>query len=203
MLISPVIADVACADGHGSFGATLVAPDVTRFRFWAPALQRVRLIIEEKEALEMNRLENGWFELTTPCPAGSAYRFQVDEDLIVPDPAARAMRGDAFGQSLVYDPHTYRWRCEDWKGRPWREAVFYELHVGAFGGFEGVMKALPRLVDLGVTAVELMPINAFPGERNWGYDGVLPYAPSSAYGFARRSQSVDRPGARTRLDDVS
>ncbi len=116
------------------------------------------------------------------CEAGAAYRYKVDENLLVADPAARAMRGDVFGHSLVYDPESYVWRTSEWKGRPWHEAVFYELHVGAFGGFRGVMEALPRLARLGVTAIELMPINAFPGERNWGYDGVLPYAPASSYG---------------------
>ena len=154
----------------------------TRFRFWAPALRRVDLLIEGREPVRMSRLENGWFETTTVCEAGAAYRYKVDEELEVADPAARAMRGDVFGHSLVYDPAAYRWRNNDWKGRPWREAVFYELHVGAFGGFGGVMEALPRLARLGITAVELMPINAFPGERNWGYDGVLPYAPSASYG---------------------
>jgi maltooligosyltrehalose trehalohydrolase len=86
------------------------------------------------------------------------------------------------GPSLVVDPRAYRWRNPDWRGRQWREAVIYELHVGAFGGFEGVRKQLARLAKIGVTAVELMPINDFPGSRNWGYDGVLPYAPDTAYG---------------------
>jgi maltooligosyltrehalose trehalohydrolase len=87
---------------------------------------------------------------------------------MVADPAARAMRGDAFGDSLVCDPQAYVWKTQNWKGRPWHEAVFFELHVGAFGGFSGIQDVLPRLVGLGVTAVELMPVSAFPGERNWG-----------------------------------
>jgi len=167
---------------HGSFGATTLGDGTVRFRFWAPALKRVDLLIAGREPIRMSRIDNGWFETTTPCEAGAAYRYKVNETLEVADPAARAMRGDAFGHSLVYDPAAYKWRNNDWKGRPWRDTVFYELHVGAFGGFVGVMEALPRLARLGITAVELMPINAFPGERNWGYDGVLPYAPSSSYG---------------------
>jgi malto-oligosyltrehalose trehalohydrolase len=166
----------------GAFGAMLLDDGTARFRLWAPALTRVDLLIEGRDPIEMSPLANGWFETTTPCEAGAAYRYRIDDNLEVPDPAARAMRGDAFGESLVYDSSAYKWRNEDWKGRPWQDAVFYELHVGAFGGFQGVMEALPRLARLGVTAVELMPINAFPGERNWGYDGVLPYAPSSSYG---------------------
>jgi len=166
----------------GAFGATLLNDGTACFRFWAPALQHVELVIEGQDPIKMDRLENGWFEVTAPCRAGAAYRYKVDETLMVADPAARAMRGDAFGDSLVWDPQAYVWKTPKWKGRPWHEAVFYELHVGAFGGFSGVQDALPRLVSLGVTAVELMPVNAFPGERNWGYDGVLPYAPSSSYG---------------------
>ena len=165
-----------------TFGATVLGEGWTRFRFWAPALQVVKLRIDDRAPIEMERLEAGWFETTTRCEPGSAYAYQLDNELIVVDPAARAMRGDAMGQSLVYDNQAYVWRTPHWKGRPWREAVFYELHVGAFGGFEGVMDALPRLANLGVTAIELMPVNSFPGERNWGYDGVLPYAPSASYG---------------------
>jgi maltooligosyltrehalose trehalohydrolase len=167
---------------NGDFGATLLGDGRARFRFWAPALRHVALVIEGRDPIKMDRLENGWFEVTTPCESGAAYRYKVDEDLLVADPAARAMRGDAFGESLVCDPQAYAWKAQNWKGRPWHEAVFYELHVGAFGGFSGVRDALPRLLGLGITAVELMPVSAFPGERNWGYDGVLPYAPSSSYG---------------------
>ena len=166
----------------GEFGAVLLQNGKTRFRFWAPALKRVELVIEGRPPVEMEPLAEGWFELEIECPAGAAYLYRVADDLTVPDPAARAMRGDALGQSLVYDPFAYAWRTPDWRGRPWSEVVLYELHVGALGGFAGVMQALPRLARLGITAVELMPLNAFPGDRNWGYDGVLPYAPSSSYG---------------------
>ena len=86
------------------------------------------------------------------------------------------------GPSLVVDPRSYGWRNTEWRGRPWHETVLYELHAGAFGGFAGVQAALPRLAALGVTAVELMPVNDFPGRRNWGYDGVLPFAPDRSYG---------------------
>ncbi len=167
---------------NGAFGATLLGNGEARFRFWAPALRHVALVFEGRDPIKMNRLENGWFEVTAACEAGAAYQYQVDENLLVADPAARAMRGDVFGASIVCDPQAYAWKAQGWKGRPWHEAVFYELHVGAFGGFRGVQEALPGLRGLGITAVELMPVSAFPGERNWGYDGVLPYAPSSSYG---------------------
>jgi malto-oligosyltrehalose trehalohydrolase len=126
--------------------------------------------------------KDGWFEVTIPCDAGTAYRFRLGDGTLVPDPAARAQAGDVHGPSLVVDPRAYRWRNPGWRGRPWTETVLYELHVGACGGFNGVTRRLPDLADLGITAVELMPVAEFPGSRNWGYDGVLPFAPDAAYG---------------------
>jgi malto-oligosyltrehalose trehalohydrolase len=164
------------------FGASPTGQTTTRFRFWAPALQGVALEIEGLEPIAMRRLDDGWFEAEAPCGAGAAYRYRVGKGLAVVDPAARALRGGVFGHAVVTDSHAYRWRNTDWTGRPFTDCVFYELHVGAFGGFSGVIAALPRLADLGVTAIELMPISAFPGDLNWGYDGVLPYAPHPSYG---------------------
>ena len=100
----------------------------------------------------------------------------------MPDPASRAQADDVHGPSLVVDPRAYRWRNADWRGRPWHETVLYELHAGLLGGFAGVQRELARLAALGITAIELMPVNDFPGQRNWGYDGVLPFAPDRAYG---------------------
>jgi maltooligosyltrehalose trehalohydrolase len=165
-----------------NFGATLVSARETRFRFWAPALQRVLLEVEGLDPIRMRRLKDGWFESYAPCGVGAAYKFRISDNLCVADPAARAMRGDATGHSLVTDPGAYRWRNDAWRGLPWTDTVFYELHVGAYGGFAGVTQALPELAELGITAVELMPIASFPGRLNWGYDGVLPYAPSPSYG---------------------
>ena len=91
------------------------------------------------------------------------------------------LRAPGDGSCIVVDPGAYNWRNTQWLGRPWEQTVLYELHTGLFGGFTGVKRELPRLAALGVTAVELMPINDFPGQRNWGYDGVLPYAPDRAY----------------------
>ena len=111
----------------------------------------------------------------------------------VPDPASRAQAGDIDQHSVVVDPHAYRWRHSTWRGRPWHEAVIYEVHVGVLGGFAAVEQQLARLVELGITAIELMPLGQFPGERNWGYDGVLPYAPQASYGSPRPTQTPDRP----------
>ncbi len=164
------------------FGPLLLDNRRTRFRLWAPACDAVTLSVESVGDFAMTRRSGGWFETEAPCGPGSAYRFRLPDGLCVPDPASRAQRGGVHGESVVIDERAYRWKTPDWRGRPWRETVLYELHVGLCGGFCGVQEMLPRLRDLGVTAVELMPISAFPGARNWGYDGVLPFAPAKAYG---------------------
>jgi maltooligosyltrehalose trehalohydrolase len=163
-------------------GATLLAPDRTRFRLWAPAERTVAVEIEGRRARTMAPAGNGWFEVDAPCGAGARYRYRLGSGPAVPDPASRCQDSDVHDCSVVVDPRAYRWRHPEWPGRPWSQAVLYELHVGALGGLAGVTAALPALADLGITAVELMPVNDFPGGRNWGYDGVLPYAPDRAYG---------------------
>lgn len=167
-----------------SFGTEILDGGRARFRFWAPDRERVSLEIEGRPAREMRRLSGGWFECETECEAGDLYRFRLAPDgLAVPDPAARAQTGGPkAGASRLVDPKAYDWQCPEWRGRPWADAIIYEAHVGALGGFRGVRERLPHLASLGVTALELMPIAEFPGERNWGYDGVLPYAPAAAYG---------------------
>ena len=103
----------------------------------------------------------------------------------MPDPASRHQPEDVHGSSEVIDPSSYMWRDIAWRGRPWEEAVLYELHIGAFtpeGTFRAAIDRLDHLVSLGVTAIEIMPIADFPGRWNWGYDGVLPYAPDADYG---------------------
>ena len=164
------------------FGASLLPSGATRFRFWAPARKHVSLEIDGASPLPMNAVDGGWFEAEAPCAAGARYRYRLDNGVAVPDPGSRAQADDVHGPSLVVDPRGHQWRHPEWRGRPWHETVLYELHPGAFGGFAGVQAALPVLAELGVTAVELMPINDFPGRRNWGYDGVLPFAPDRSYG---------------------
>jgi maltooligosyltrehalose trehalohydrolase len=162
-------------------GAILVGDELTRFSLWAPDAKAVQVVFDDGESLAMTAEEEGWFVAQASCAAGTAYRYRIDDDLEVPDPASRAQQSDVHSASVVVDPAAYQWRRQ-WQGRPWHEAVIYEVHVGLMGGFEGVTKHLPRLAALGVTAIELMPIAEFPGDRNWGYDGVLPYAPEHSYG---------------------
>jgi maltooligosyltrehalose trehalohydrolase len=154
----------------------------TRFALWAPDAFYVSVELENGKSIAMLPQADGWFETEVKCPAGTRYRYNIDGEMDVPDPASRAQASDVHGWSLVVDPLAYTWRHANWQGRPWHEAVIYEVHVGAMGGYAEVEKHLPRLAELGVTAIELMPLAQFPGERNWGYDGVLPYAPQSSYG---------------------
>ncbi len=170
-----------------SAGAQLIAPGKTRFRLWAPSATSVQIELDGDENIAMEpEADSGWYQAEFPCGAGHRYRYRVrlqdGNELSVPDPASRSQDGDVQGASLVVDPNAYIWQKPEWNGRPWHETVVYELHVGACGGFSGVMNKLPDLAKLGITAIELMPIAEFPGARNWGYDGVLPYAPEASYG---------------------
>ena len=116
---------------------------------------------------------------------GSHYRFVLESGLTVAVPASRRNPLDVHGPSEVVDPRGYEWGDAAWTGRPWEQAVLYELHIGAFtpeGSFAAARGRLPELAALGITAIELMPVAEFPGTRNWGYDGVLPFAPDVSYG---------------------
>ena len=164
------------------FGTTQLPNGRTRFRLWAPAITTVKLEIEGRPPVHMASKAGGWFEADDEAGPEARYRFRLSDDLVVADPAAKAQGSDVHDPSVVVDRQAYVWRNSDWKGRPWEEAVIYEAHAGLMGGFNGVAEQLLALAALGVTAVELMPIADFPGRRNWGYDGVLPFAPDCAYG---------------------
>src|SRR5258708_7508686 len=169
------------------FGAELRPDGSIRFRLWAAAQQRVSVALLDRDAvLPLCKQENGWFELVTDAAqGGSRYRLELQDGMRVPDPASRYQPEDVHGPSVVIDPRAYSWRVDGWRGRPWHEAIFYELHVGSFGpegDFDGVRRRLDQLERLGATAIELMPLADFPGRRNWGYDGVLPFAPDASYG---------------------
>jgi maltooligosyltrehalose trehalohydrolase len=172
------------------FGARLLPDGRVRFRLWAPAARQVDLVLESPAGsariVPLQMGQEGWAELVTgEARVGSAYRFRLDGETLVPDPASRRNPRGVHGPSEVVDPEAFGWTDDDWRAPPWRQAVIYELHVGTFtpeGTFAGVARKLEHLQRLGVTAIELMPVAEFPGSRSWGYDGVLPYAPASAYG---------------------
>ncbi|KKI17329.1 malto-oligosyltrehalose trehalohydrolase [Sphingomonas sp. Ag1] len=155
-------------------------PDgTTRFRLWAPGTPQVVLDCDDTH-LPMTPQDDGWHIADHSAPPGTRYRFHIG-DTPVPDPASRRQHGGVHGWSIVPD-HSHDWRVPEWRGRPWHEVVIMELHAGTLGGFSGVTQRLPVMAALGVTAIQLMPINAFAGDRGWGYDGVLPYAVHEAYG---------------------
>ena len=170
------------------FGAQVLEDGRTRFRLWAPTAKSVELLIGDEadtRTEKLTSLDQGWYEATAKAPAGTRYRYRIDGELEVPDPVSRYNPEDVHGASVVVDPRSYEWKDDRWSGRPWSEAVVYELHVGAFspdGTFAGVERKLDHLVELGVTAIELLPLADFPGKRNWGYDGVLQFAPDASYG---------------------
>ena len=162
-------------------GVRMIDATSARFALWAPDARSVMLRIEGQAAIELLPETDGWYRGIAPCQAGDRYHFVIDDDLQVADPASRFQPEGVHGPSEVVDLGDYQWKHE-WNGRPWHEAVIQELHVGVLGGYQGVAARLPQLAELGISAIELMPVNAFPGERNWGYDGVLPYAPQHSYG---------------------
>ena len=192
------------------FGAAPLDGGGARFRLWAPGVAAVALRLDEALELPMAAAGKGWFELTAPdAHSGSRYRFLLPDGLLIPDPASRFNPDDIHGASEVIDPTAFDWPDDDWNGRSWEEAVIYELHVGSFtasGDFDGVIERLDYLADLGVTALEIMPVADFPGRRNWGYDGVLPFAPDAAYGrpedFKRLVAAAHERGLMVLLDVV-
>ncbi|WP_309085204.1 malto-oligosyltrehalose trehalohydrolase [Chelativorans sp.] len=175
------------------WGAHLRDNGTARFRLWAPALDTLRLRLGQGDEREMERREHGWFELEVDgLSDGAAYQFVLPDGMAVPDPASRAQQKDVHGPSLL-TASAFDWKAADWKGRPWEEAVVYELHPGTFtreGGFDGIRRKLDYLADVGFTAIEIMPVAQFSGNRGWGYDGVLPYCPHSAYGGVKGLKSL-------------
>jgi maltooligosyltrehalose trehalohydrolase len=165
------------------FGPLLSSAGAT-FRLWAPGAKSVQLVTDR--AARMEAQPDGWHTLAVAdARAGTRYRFRIDGGLEVADPASAFQPDDVTGPSEVVDHAAYPWRTADWRGRPWEEAVILELHVGTFtpqGTFRAAIDKLDHVVDAGFTAIELMPVADFAGRRNWGYDGVLFYAPDSAYG---------------------
>jgi malto-oligosyltrehalose trehalohydrolase len=172
------------------FGTQVMENGSVRFQLWAPSASRVVLQLVSSSGattnINMHAESQGWFRAEVhEAIAGMHYRYRIDDSITVPDPASRYQPDDVHGSSEIIDPTVWQWRDDDWRGRPWEEAVFYELHVGTFspkGDFAAVVELLDNLVALGVTALQLMPVADFPGCRDWGYNGALSFAPDSSYG---------------------
>ncbi|HET6764514.1 MAG TPA: malto-oligosyltrehalose trehalohydrolase [Longimicrobiaceae bacterium] len=184
-------------------GATPVEGGV-RFRVWAPAAQGVEVVIHRPDgehALPLKPEDGGYFAaIIDGAGPGERYTFRLDGGDAFPDPASRAQPDGVHGPSQVVDPDAFRWTDGGWHGVPLEEMVLYEVHVGTAtpeGTFDGLVARLDDIRELGATAIELMPVADFPGDRNWGYDGVFPWAPARAYGGAEGLRRlVDEAHAR-------
>jgi malto-oligosyltrehalose trehalohydrolase len=167
---------------YSRFGPLLTGRGVS-FRLWAPAAREVKLVLDKPLTMPG---KNGWFALhVDDAGPGTRYRFNIDGDLDIPDPASHFQPGGVHGLSEVIDHGAFQWQAKDWKGLPWRRTVFLEAHVGTFtraGTFRAMIEHLDHLAQTGITALELMPVASFPGHRNWGYDGVQLFAPQADYG---------------------
>src|SRR6266540_1319734 len=172
-------------DRMNGLGAS-VRPGVVTFSAWAPRCRSLDLIIDGRPVRPMRQEADGLFETQIEnLPVGTRYQYRLDGERFRPDPVSRWQPEGVHGPSMVVDPSSFPWTDEGFTGHALADLVIYELHVGTFttaGTFEAVIPHLPHLVDLGITAIELMPIAQFPGSRNWGYDGVYPFAPQSTYG---------------------
>ncbi len=168
------------------FGTQMLHTGV-RFRLWAPLSEDVSLKIYDLDLVaQMRPTTRGWYELEVEdARAGMRYRFVLENGEEVPDPASRFQPEDVDGPSEIVDPRSYAWQDSGWRGRPWEETIIYELHIGTFteeGTFRAAVDKLDALVELGITAIQIMPIADFPGRWNWGYDGAYLFAPDSSYG---------------------
>jgi malto-oligosyltrehalose trehalohydrolase len=178
--------------GLPAWGAIPLGDGTVRFRIWAPGVEALTLVLEGAEHAMRREdasgqgsaeKDDGWWSLTLSAAEGDRYAYRLPNGLTVPDPASRAQAGDVHGPSVVAGTR-YDWRHPR-PARPWHEAVICELHVGTFtpdGTYRAAIDKLDHLAELGVTAIDILPVAQFGGRRGWGYDGVLLYAPHEAYG---------------------
>src|SRR5688572_20708212 len=167
-----------------TYGASIRDGGQVEFRVWAPNAASVRVRLNGNE-YAMQRAEAGEHFVAAPGSAGERYFYVVDGHKPVPDPVSRLLPDGVHGPTQIVDPNAFTWNDSGWRGRCLEDLIIYELHVGTFtpkGTFGGVIGKLDYLLGLGITAVEIMPVAAFPGTRNWGYDGVSMYAVQNSYG---------------------
>ena len=180
------------------------------FRVWAPRCRSVDVVVDGRRPVPLAVGPDGLFEVSLPAlTAGARYQYRLDGERFHPDPVSRWQPEGVHGPSVVVDARDFAWTDQAFRGHALADLVFYELHVGTFtttGTFEAMTRQLGALVDLGVTAIELMPIGEFPGSRNWGYDGAHLYAPQSTYGgpagLRRLVDAAHRVGLSVFLDVV-
>jgi maltooligosyltrehalose trehalohydrolase len=190
------------------YGATLEGGRA-EFRVWAPHARQVTLRLVSGGDLSMQRVADGTFSVRAPAQAGDRYFYLVDEHKPLPDPVSRLLPEGVHGPSAIVDPSAFAWSDQAWRGLELRDYIIYELHVGTFspeGTFDGVVQRLEYLKSVGISVIELMPVAAFPGRRNWGYDGVSMYAVQESYGgpegLKRLVNAAHRAGLAVMLDVV-
>ncbi len=194
-------------------GANYLEENRCEFTVWAPLEERMelRLLTPTARLLPMQRLEDGYWRVTAEAvPPGSRYVYRlVGKGQERPDPASHFQPEGVHKPSAVVDHRAFPWQDVDWPGLPLERFVIYELHVGTFtpeGTFEAIIPRLPELRELGITAIEIMPVSQFPGARGWGYDGVHPFAPQNSYGgpegLKRLVDACHRHGLAAILDVV-
>ncbi len=170
------------------FGARVLQGGGVEFRVWAPLVKSLalRLLGRTPRSITLRLDGEDEFAVTVPdAAAGDDYQLEFDDARVRPDPVSRWQPHGVHGPSRIVDPGSFQWSDRNWKGIPLRQFVIYEIHTGTFtseGTFEAIIPRLPYLSQLGITAVELMPVAQFPGGRNWGYDGAGLYAPHDSYG---------------------
>src|SRR5215468_1624869 len=181
--------DVNRTHGGPRAGATSEPDGSTRWRVWAPRARRVDLVLADgtqRRVHPMSAREAGDFSARLPdIVEGQRYAYRLDGGAERPDPCSLWQPDGVHGPSAVVRPEAFAWTDARWGGVPRRHLAFYELHVGTFtpeGTFDAIIPRLPTLRELGITALELMPVAQFPGARNWGYDGTFPYAAQTSYG---------------------
>ncbi|HEV3208552.1 MAG TPA: malto-oligosyltrehalose trehalohydrolase [Terriglobales bacterium] len=180
--------DSSSATWRLRYGASVRDGNRVEFRVWAPNVRNlaVRILGDRPQTVPMSKSQGSEFVATVEqVREGTDYLYLLDGERERPDPVSRWQPRGVHGSSRIVDPDSFRWSDQDWAGRPLRDFIIYELHTGAFtaaGTFESVIPRLPYLRDLGITAIEIMPVAEFPGSRNWGYDGAHLYAPQGSYG---------------------
>ena len=177
-----------------TIGLNFSSGGMAEFCLWAPLAQEVELIVNDKKILLLQKNDDGYWILSTDnIKPGDYYRIKLSKDKILPDPASLSQPEGVHGASQAYDLNSFEWYDTAWKGPENNQMILYELHTGTFtreGDFNGIAGKLEYLRDLGITAIEIMPVAQFPGSRNWGYDGVYPFAVQNTYGGAYGLQNL-------------
>jgi maltooligosyltrehalose trehalohydrolase len=168
-------------------GAKHISNNTYEFTLWAPHASQVKLqlVSPKRQTIPMEQLDNGYWQKILKIPAKSQYYYLLDGKVKRADPATHFQPKGVQGPSQVINHSAYKWQDKQWQGIAVHDMIIYELHVGTFttpGTFKSMLTRLPKLKDLGINTIEIMPVAAFPGKRNWGYDGIFPFAVQYSYG---------------------